>query len=102
MRSKSYLGTYIRTYLRTYVHTYILPFYQVHLTAIAASTGKEQSHSFSFQYKTDMGVTSLVSMVLSKKAKSAGTTYKEDSNDFILKVRTYVRIYEIIFHVCMS
>ena len=52
------------------------------------ASGKEQAQGYKFQFKTDLTPKSLVSLALSKKAKSVGSTTKEDAEDYILKVST--------------
>lgn len=60
---------------------------QVQLSSVKTASGKEQAQGYKFQFKTDLTPKSLVSLALSKKAKSVGSTTKEDAEDYILKVR---------------
>lgn len=59
---------------------------QVQLPSVKSASGKEQAQGYKFQFKTDLTPKSLISLALGKKAKTVGSTTKEDAEDYILKV----------------
>ena len=73
-----------------------LPFspssHQVQLPSVKTASGKEQAQGYKFQFKTDLTPKSLVSLALSKKAKTVGSATREDAEDYILKVAQHTHL----------